>query len=76
MTPIYCRDCGALISTLLPLHECIPPHQSIPTADERAGMDWWNGLSENKRGLWLRRSKGQSAADAWAFFKKTTMGVV
>lgn len=24
------------------------------TADERAGMDWWNGLSERERGQRLR----------------------
>lgn len=40
-----------------------------PTADESMGMDWWNGLSERARALWLQRVGTAVAADAWALFK-------
>lgn len=46
-----------------------PVDARIPNDDERAGMDWWNGLPEAARGAWLTASKGSSAADAWAYFK-------
>ena len=48
-----------------------------PTTDERAGMNWWNSLSELERAQALKaagwRSGGTrtpSAADAWAEHKK------
>lgn len=57
-----------------------------PTADEKAGMEWFNGLSEPERARWLdlawRRNQERagrsgyrlddmpSAADAWAEFKR------
>jgi hypothetical protein len=47
-----------------------------PTADEQAGIDWWNGLTEAQRREALCaagwRSGGTwtpSAADAWALHK-------
>lgn len=53
------------------LRVVVQSEMSEPTADEAAGMDWWNRMSEADRGAWLARSKGQSAADAWAFFKES-----
>lgn len=44
-----------------------------PSPDERAGMDWWNGMTEAERGEWLTLSKGESVADAWVFFKKAEL---
>ena len=48
-----------------------------PTADERAGMEWWNGLSEPERAGalkavgWTSRSlDAPSVADAWTHYKK------
>lgn len=48
-----------------------------PTADERAGMQWWNQLTEAQRAAalkeagWTPRSAdAPSVADAWAHFKK------
>ncbi|WP_413168805.1 hypothetical protein [Burkholderia latens] len=41
-----------------------------PTPDERAGMDWWNGLSEGERLEWLLRSRGDRAVDAWEAYKR------
>jgi len=51
-----------------------------PTADERAGMEWWNSMTEAERAEALEaagwRSGGTwntwtpSAADAWAQHKK------
>jgi hypothetical protein len=40
-----------------------------PNDDEKAGMAWWNGLSERARALWLQRAASAVAADAWALFK-------
>jgi hypothetical protein len=52
-----------------------PPPQ--PTADEIAGMKWWNSMTEAERAKALEaagwRSGGTwtpSAADAWALHKK------
>lgn len=41
-----------------------------PTADERAGIDWWNSLSERERADWLRRASSAKPADAWAEHKR------
>jgi hypothetical protein len=48
-----------------------------PTADERAGIEWWNALTEAERAQALRaagwRSDGKytpSAADAWVHHKR------
>ena len=48
------------------------PDDREPTADEIAGMCWWNTLSETERAAWLRRAAevgGSSAADAWKAFQ-------
>ncbi len=39
------------------------------TGDEQEGMNWWNGLTESDRRVWLTRSGGSSAADAWACYR-------
>jgi hypothetical protein len=45
------------------------------TADDAAGMAWWNVQSEAARGFWLDRAgPGASAADAWALFKQCRGG--
>jgi hypothetical protein len=36
-----------------------------PTADELAGIDWWNSLTEPARAFWID-SAGPSVAHAWA----------
>lgn len=43
----------------------------VPTADEQAGMDWWNALSERLRSYWLKEvgTAQASVADAWQTFK-------
>jgi len=52
-----------------------------PTADELAGMQWWNSMTEEERAKALEaagwKSGGTwtpSAADAWAEHKKTLRG--
>lgn len=40
-----------------------------PTADEIAGMRWWNALTEAERSKWLSVAGTAVAADAWAAFK-------
>jgi hypothetical protein len=49
-----------------------------PTIDERAGMNWWNSLSEQERSQALVAAGWKSAAawtpsaaDAWAYHKKS-----
>ena len=49
-----------------------------PTMDERAGISWWNSLSEQERGEALVAAGWRSgaawtpsAADAWAYHKKS-----
>ena len=53
------------------------PPQREPTADEIAGMQWWNDLSEAERAKalvdagWKSGAAGTpSAAEAWAHHKK------
>lgn len=43
-----------------------------PTDDERAGMNWWNALTEAERRHWMRKAGDTGiAADAWAAFQRT-----
>jgi len=43
-----------------------------PTADEQAGMQWWNSLDEHARRKWMRAAGDTGvAADAWTAFKRT-----
>lgn len=47
-----------------------------PTDDERAGMAWWNALTEAERREWLDRASAggrrwdASPADAWREYKR------
>jgi hypothetical protein len=42
-----------------------------PTADERAGIDWWNGLSEGNRKYWMMKGGDTGVvADAWAAYQR------
>jgi hypothetical protein len=50
-----------------------------PTADEQAGMQWWNSMTEAERAQALEAAGWKaggtwtpSAADAWAHYKKTS----
>jgi hypothetical protein len=40
-----------------------------PTADEIAGMAWWNGMSERERAAALQLAKANTAAEAWDWQK-------
>ena len=42
-----------------------------PSADERAGMDWWNLLPESGRAAWLAKAQSAKPSDAWATYKRT-----
>jgi hypothetical protein len=42
---------------------------SSPTADEAAGIAWWNELPVLARGLWLSTAGSTCPADAWAAYK-------
>jgi hypothetical protein len=44
--------------------------QREPTSDERAGMDWWNRLSERERALWLAKAQSAKPSDAWTAYKR------
>jgi hypothetical protein len=41
-----------------------------PTADEQAGMAWWNSLTEAERAYWLHRADTATPAEAWDAFKQ------
>lgn len=41
-----------------------------PTADEIAGMQWWNSLTEAVRSDWLARADSAVPAEAWAAYKR------
>jgi hypothetical protein len=45
-------------------------HEAI-TVDERAGMDWWNALTEDSRAYWLPAANSAVPAEAWAEYKRT-----
>lgn len=38
--------------------------------DERKGIDWFNALTEQERGEWLRLASSAVPADAWAAYKR------
>lgn len=40
------------------------------SADERAGMEWWNALPEGERALWLAQAHSAKASDAWIAYKR------
>jgi len=37
----------------------------IDLSDPQKGIDWWNGISEKERALWLAEAKSARPADAW-----------
>lgn len=41
-----------------------------PTADERAGMAWWNDQTPHERSYWCRAADSPRPADAWAAYKR------
>ncbi len=40
------------------------------TVDEKAGMDWWNALTEAERDSWCRAANTPTPAVAWEYFKR------
>lgn len=40
-------------------------YEREPTADEAAGMAWWNGLADHERAHWAKRAGTGVVADAW-----------
>jgi hypothetical protein len=55
----------------------VKPDQRHPTADELAGMQWWNSMSEAERAAALKTAGWKaggtstpSAAEAWAEHKR------
>ncbi|MGG2576106.1 hypothetical protein ACQYZY_28765 [Pseudomonas aeruginosa] len=46
---------------------------SKPTADEAAGMTWWNALTEDERRYWMATAGDTGVvADAWAAYKRNS----
>lgn len=41
------------------------------TTDEKAGIEWWNSLTEADRRFWILLSLGNRPADAWAYYKRS-----
>jgi len=44
-----------------------------PTADELAGIEWWNSISEPRQADWLQMAESARPADAWTEYKRRTM---
>ena len=40
-----------------------------PTADELAGMAWWNSLDKSERAYWLAEARSAVPAEAWATYQ-------
>lgn len=40
-----------------------------PTADERAGIAWWNAMTETERAYWLSAAQTPTPAVAWAYYQ-------
>ena len=40
-----------------------------PTADDIAGMAWWNSLTEQRRAYWLSVARTSSPRQAWDYYK-------
>ena len=47
----------------------LPAEKTEPTADEAAGIDWWNDLTERERAAWCSLAGSAVPADAWALHK-------
>jgi hypothetical protein len=45
-----------------------------PSADDLAGVEWWNSLSEPRRSDWLRLADSTKPADAWTEYKRRVQG--
>ena len=46
-----------------------PEFERPPTADEVAGMAWWNSQTELVREFWLRVANSARAPYAWAAYR-------
>jgi hypothetical protein len=42
------------------------------TADEKAGIDWWNALTEAERDSWCRAANTPTPAVAWDYCKRAS----
>ena len=43
-------------------------NREASSADETAGMEWWNAMSESQRAYWLREANTAIVAEAWAYY--------
>jgi hypothetical protein len=44
-----------------------------PSADDRAGLEWWHSLSEPRRADWLQLANGTRPAEAWEEYKRRSI---
>ena len=40
-----------------------------PTADDLAGIEWWNGLTEQRRAYWCSVARTATPQHAWDYYK-------
>jgi len=40
-----------------------------PTADDLAGIAWWNACTERQRAYWLQVAKTNTPRHAWDYYK-------
>jgi hypothetical protein len=41
----------------------------VATADDLAGIEWWNSITAEQRRYWLELAKSAAAKDAWEHYK-------
>ena len=44
-------------------------NREAASADEAAGMEWWNALTEEQRAYWLDVANTAIGGEAWAYHK-------
>ena len=44
-------------------------NREAASADEAAGMEWWNALTEEQRAYWLDVANTAIVGEAWAYHK-------
>jgi hypothetical protein len=50
----------------------MPNTSREPSADDLAGLEWWNSLSTPRQADWLRLADSTKPAEAWAEYKRRT----
>ena len=63
------RELDAALWNLMTSHRQPPAPGEPPTSDVQLGMDWWNGLTEERRAYWLSKAVSAVPYAAWMAFR-------